>query len=296
MPGVSGTSVGWWTSSLLIQYSPSLISPPELIRLVERALDDPGGWGAEPSQPNRTRFGLANVTLGIAALADFVVPALMLVSAVLLVGTNVRTFQAAWLQIRRRKFGLPVLYTAIASTALASGQFFSCALMSLFYKFWHHRLRLELTSERRRLLDECLPRPSSTCLITPEGSEVLVSVDRLRPGDRVVVQAGEAVPADGKVIGGEGIVDERSVRRPGRGIAKASGRHRTGRFDRTGRHAPRRGLAARRGHSGILDRPGHGRGDESRSRSDLVDASRPGVRGSGRRAGSGDGGRRPAGR
>jgi cation transport ATPase len=212
VPGVSGTSVGWWTSSLLIQYSPSLISAPELIRRVESALDNPGGWGAELPQPTETRFGMANVNLGIAAVADFVVPALTPVSAVLLVGTNLSTFQAAWLQIRNRQFGLPVLYTAIASTALASGQFVSCALMSLFYKFWHHRLRFELTSERRRLLDECLPRPSSTCLITPEGAEMLVSVDRLRPGDRVVVEADEVVPADGRVVGGEGIVDERSVR------------------------------------------------------------------------------------
>ncbi len=212
MPGVSATSVGWWTSSLLIQYSASLISVSELIRRVEGVLDDSGGWGAALHEPTRTRFGLANASAGLAAMADFVVPALSPASAVLLVGTNVRTFQAAWLQIRGRRFGLPVLYTAIATTALASGQFFSCALMSLFYKFWHHRLRLELSSERRRLLDECLPRPSSTCLITPDGAEVLVPVDRLRPGDRVVVGAGEAVPADGRVVGGEGIVDERSVR------------------------------------------------------------------------------------
>ena len=197
---------------MLIQYSPSVINLLQLIRLVEKAVENPGGWGDTLPEPMQTRFGLANASVGIAALADFVVPALMPVSAVLLVGTNFRTFQAAGLQIRRRQIGLPVLYTAIASTALASGQFLSCALMSLCYKFWHNRLRFELTSERRRLLDECLPRPGSTCLITPEGAEVLVSIDRLRPGDRVVVAAGEAVPADGRVIGGEGIVDERSVR------------------------------------------------------------------------------------
>jgi Cu2+-exporting ATPase len=212
VPGVSGASVGRWTSSLLIRYDPSQIGPAELIRRVEEAVDNPGGWGAASPEPAPTRFGLTNASVGIAALTDFVVPALMPVSAGLLVGTNVGTFQAAWLQIRERKFGLPVLYTAIATTALASGQFLSCALMALCYKFWNHRLRLELTRERQRLLDECLPRPSSTCLITPDGAEVLVSVDRLRAGDRVVVGAGEAVPADGRVVGGEGIVDERSVR------------------------------------------------------------------------------------
>jgi Cu2+-exporting ATPase len=61
-------------------------------------------------------------------------------------------------------------------------------------------------------LNECLPRPRCTCLITPDGGEVLVPVDRLRPGDRVVVSVGETVPADGRVIGGEGLIDEQSVR------------------------------------------------------------------------------------
>lgn len=116
--------------------------------------------GAKLPKPTQTQFVLANVSVGIAALADFVVPALMPVSAVLLVGTNVRTFKSAWLQIRRRQFGLPVLYTAIASTALASGQFFSCALMSLFYKFWHHRLRLELTSDAGGSWTNACPGPA----------------------------------------------------------------------------------------------------------------------------------------
>jgi Cu2+-exporting ATPase len=212
VPGVSQATVGSWTSSLFVRYDPSVIGARRLLRLAEEALDGSGGWGGSRPEPVRTQFGLANATLVIAALADFVLPALSPVSAVLLVGTNIRTFRAAWQQLRGRRVGLPVLYTAIASTALASGQFVSCALMSLCYKFWHHRLRLELTTERRLLLHECLPRPRSACLITPDCGEVLVPVDRLGPGDRVVVRVDETVPADGQVIGGEGIVDERSVR------------------------------------------------------------------------------------
>jgi cation transport ATPase len=212
VPGVSGVVVSARTRSLFIRYNPSVVSTPRLFQLAGEALDGTDGWSGLLPKPPETQFGLATMTLGIAALTDLVVPALMPVSAVLLVGTNLRTFQAAWLQMRRRQFGLPVLYTAIASTALASGQFLACALMSVSYKLWHHRLRVELATERRRLLHECLPRPRFTSLIRPDGGGVLVPVDRLRPGDRVIVRAGESVPADGRVIGGEAIVDERSVR------------------------------------------------------------------------------------
>ncbi|MGP0062216.1 MAG: hypothetical protein ACLQGP_01270 [Isosphaeraceae bacterium] len=212
LPGVTRASVGPWTSNLLVHYDPGVLGTPRLLRLIEDILDDTSGWGATLPEPTRTRFAMANTTLGIAAVGQFAAPVLTLVSAVLLVGTNLRTFRYAWLQVRRRKFGLPVLYTVIVAATLASGQFFASAVMYWFFTFWHGRLRLELAGERRRLLDECLPRPSFTCLITPEGSEVLVPVDRLRSGDRVVVGADETVPADGRVIGGEAIVDERSVR------------------------------------------------------------------------------------
>ena len=125
-------------------------------------LDDSSGWGSALPEPTRTRFGSANTTLGIAAAGQFLVPVLVPVSAVLLVGTNVRTFRYAWLQVRGGHFGLPVLYTAIVAATLASGQFLASALMYWFFTFWHGRLRIELAGERRRLLDECLPRPSFT--------------------------------------------------------------------------------------------------------------------------------------
>ena len=92
-------------------------------------------------------------------MADFAVPVLAPVSAVLLVGTNLRTFRAAGLQVWNRKFGLPVLYSVIVAATLASGQFFASALMSWFFRFWQGRLGVELAAERRRLLDQCLPLP-----------------------------------------------------------------------------------------------------------------------------------------
>jgi cation transport ATPase len=212
MPGISGAAVGKWTGRLYVRYNPSVIDTLQVLQLIEELIAGPGGWGGLLPKAAESRLGLAKTTLGIAALTDLALPALMPLSAVLLVGTNLRTFQAAGVQVRKRRFGLPVLYTAIASTALASGQFFACALMSLFYKFWHHRLRLELATERRRLLHECLPRPRFTCLVIPERGEILVQSDRIGPGDRVVVRADETVPADGRVIEGEGIVDERCLR------------------------------------------------------------------------------------
>ena len=211
-PGVSQAKVNGWSGNLEIRYDSRQIRVDRLVRLVEAAIEDYGGWGGSLPQPTKTRFTVANVNLGLSAAADFVAPMLVPMSAVVLIGSNLRTFRAAGLQIRARKFGLPVLYTTIVAATLASGQFFASALMFWLFKFWQSRLRHELATERRRFLDDHLPRPGLGRIVTLEGIEVMVPIDRLLPGDRVTVRADETVPIDGRVVEGEGIVDERGVR------------------------------------------------------------------------------------
>jgi cation transport ATPase len=212
IPGVTGVAVGSWTSSLFVRFDPARAAAPRVLQVAADALEGADGWCGSLPKPAHANPGLAYATLGVAALSDTVVPALMPASAVLLIGTNLSTYRTAWEQLRTWKFGLPVVYTAIATTALASGQFLSCALMMVCYRFWHDRLRVELASARRQLLDQCLPRPRFACLLKPEEGEVILPVERLQPADRVRVGPGETLPADGRVIAGEAIVDERSVR------------------------------------------------------------------------------------
>ena len=93
-----------------------------------------------------------------------------------------------------------------------------------FFTFWQGRLRSELASERRRLLDACLPLPRLCRLVTAAGGEVLAPVEiGSRQGDRVEVGSDDPIPADGRVIEGSGIVDERSVRGLGGASRKRSG-------------------------------------------------------------------------
>ena len=213
VPGVRRVTLGAWVGDLLIGYDPSAIGLPQLVRLTEEALDDPVGWSRALDGPTPTRFGLANATLGIAALADFALPAPWPVCAwpCWSARTSAPSGPPGSRSAGARSACRP-LYTTIVATTLASGQFFASALMSWFFKFWHDRLRLELAAERLRVLDECLPLPRSARLVRPDGIEVLVPVDRLGPGDRIALGSDEPVPADGIVIEGMAIVDERSVR------------------------------------------------------------------------------------
>jgi Cu2+-exporting ATPase len=62
------------------------------------------------------------------------------------------------------------------------------------------------------VLESCLPLPRLARVVTPGHGEVLVAIERLRVGDVFAVGADEAVPADARILEGDAIVDERSVK------------------------------------------------------------------------------------
>ncbi len=214
VPGLRFVTPSFRTGHLQLRYDPAVISAGGLIRLAETLLAEPEPDSSDARATTPVRFGTANLCLGVAVTGEFLIPALLPVSAVLLVATNLRTFKAAFLQLERKRLGLPVLYLAIVATTLATGQFLASALMYWFFRFWHRQFRIELASEQGRLLEQGQRQPIMARLINPTGSEteVLVTVGRLKQGDRVIVAAGETVPADGPVLFGEGVVDERGVR------------------------------------------------------------------------------------
>jgi cation transport ATPase len=212
LPGIRIVQVSDSTGHLLIRYHSAVMVGRALIELAEATLRESEAHPCDTPAATPVHFGVANLSLGIAAAGEFLVPALLPLSALLLVGTNIRTFRAARLQLMKKRLGLPVLYIAIVATTLASGQFLASALMTWFFRFWHRRFRVELASERSRLLEHSRSDPIMARLLTPSGTEVLMTVGRLKAGDRLIVSSGEIVPADGRISGGEGVVDERGIR------------------------------------------------------------------------------------
>jgi cation transport ATPase len=212
LPGVHVVKASDRTGHLLVRYSPTAISGRALLGRAESTLFELQLAESGKSKGILARFGMANLTLGIAAAGEFLVPALLPVSAVLLVVTNARTFRSALRQLKEKQLGLPVLYIAIIATTLATGQFVASALMTWLFRFWDRRFRVELASERNRLLERTGAGPLMARLLVPSGAEVLVTIARLKPGDRLIVAKGDAAPADGRIVAGEGVVDERAVR------------------------------------------------------------------------------------
>ncbi|HZW33271.1 MAG TPA: HAD family hydrolase, partial [Isosphaeraceae bacterium] len=199
------------TASLLVQFDPAAISKRHLVQLLDRLVLGPELSPAIVADPPPVRFGLANGSVGLAAVGEFAVPALLPASAVLLVASNLKVIREAGQQLQRKQLGLPVLSTTIIAATLGTGQFLVAALMGWMLKFWRHRHRRTQARMRRHLLPSLTQRRPFARL-RAGGAEIEVPTDRLQSGDRIVIVEGEMVPADGRLIGGPVVVDERFLR------------------------------------------------------------------------------------
>jgi cation transport ATPase len=211
--GVIDCAVWPVTGSVLIRFDPDLTDGPDLLRVLDHARHSP----VVPDDPlprhKQTGFGLANSSLALAVAGEMAAPFLLPACAVLLVGSNLQTVRVAGRQLLRGQVGLPVLYTSIVAATLVSGQFIASAVMSWMLTFWSRRYKNDLSAARRRLVGQIIQHPRCVRLATPQGDGVSVEVpiDDLKPNDVIVVSAGELIPADGRVLEGRGLVDERMV-------------------------------------------------------------------------------------
>jgi Cu2+-exporting ATPase len=191
-----------------------LISALQLLRILDRARRRPASPDLRFSLPESVRFGLANTSLVLAIAGEMFAPALLPACTALLVGSNLDSFRTAGRQLLDGQLGLPVLYTSIVVATVATGQFVGAAGMNWMLRFWQSLSRDESKNTRRRLLGQISHQPCFVRLTTPgpDGADVDVLIDDLKPRDVILVRPGEQIPADGRILHGRGLVDERLVR------------------------------------------------------------------------------------
>ena len=208
--GVLSAKVKPLTGTVLVTFHPEALRTSQLLRIMEGILHDAHASAPRGYLHPAGKTALVHASLGLAAVADFAVPGLMPASAALLVLSNVDTFRSAWKELSRRQLGTAVLYTTIVGVTVATGFFFTAALMSWFLNFWDQRYHRQLSDVQRRLLAD-FRRRARFVWISRGDVDLEVPIEKVRPGNVVSLQTGDLVPVDGYVIKGQAQVDERLV-------------------------------------------------------------------------------------
>lgn len=199
-PGVVDARLGGWNSDLVLRFEPGRLDGDALLERLQHEVD---GLAASPPACSPLQMLPSSTSLAVAATADLAISALAPVSAVLLVGTNLRTLRAAVGELRQRRVGMSTVAGAIVIGTLATGQFLASGIMAWSFDFWRRRHRRDMEAERRLLLDEVVPLPPRRIADEPRGP--------LLPGVEVPLREGDVVPADGRVVLGAGVVDDSAV-------------------------------------------------------------------------------------
>jgi cation transport ATPase len=196
---------------LSIQLDPSVTSAVALVRRMETEFLEPPDPHEAPGT-GKVDFDMANVSLGVSTVGEFVVPAVMPVAAALLVVNNLDTARGATEQLSAGKIGLPLLYTGIAAMTIVSGQFFAASVMFLCFRAWEQLYRRDLEAENQAMLDESLGVPGDALAVIADGTEQIVPRSEIVVGQHLRVRAGDRIPVDATVIDGAALVEEVRLR------------------------------------------------------------------------------------
>ncbi|MEO8190683.1 MAG: cation-translocating P-type ATPase [Acidobacteriota bacterium] len=112
--------------------------------------------------------------------------------------------------IRERRIGTEIFVTIATLIALIGGEAIAGAVLMVIILIAEFIAELN-TDRARASIRGLVGSIPQTAILREEGRERTVSIDQLRPGNVVLVRAGEKVPVDGQVSSGNGSVNEAPI-------------------------------------------------------------------------------------
>ena len=195
LPGVRAFRAHALTAEVSIRLEPGPRATERLVRALEaswpRLLAGPEG------PPARRRLAVATGLFAIAATGQAAVPALLPVAVAGIVLQGAPNIVAALRELWRGRIGLSALHATGLVFFLFTRQPLPSTLLGVLTHLLPALAEDRAIASQRRLLAPWRRRPRWAWLLLDDGREIEVPVDRLAPGDRILLRRGETVPADG---------------------------------------------------------------------------------------------------
>jgi heavy metal translocating P-type ATPase len=206
-PGVLRSNASPASHSVLVFFDPETTTAQALLDAI--AASDPSLWPAAPPAPARRGWTLAAVNTAVLATSvTGLIPLPAMGAAVAL--TAMPSARRAWKAARERRLSVDVLDLAAVGISIGTGQPATAAFITWLLGVGD--LVLERTADRARHAISKLMKLDATDAWRIKGDGVeRVSPNKLAVGDRVVVEAGGRVPADGVIASGAASVDEKAL-------------------------------------------------------------------------------------
>jgi Cd2+/Zn2+-exporting ATPase len=231
--GITGLGFDLIHGTMTVDYIPGVVDPGKLARLIgERTglqatvQGQPEGSGSEPSWWSRSeRWVLtagSGVALALGMAFSWLGPALGLPEstanrlamtgyALAVVVGGVGLFPRAARNLRRLHLDIDVLMGLAILGAMALGQWDEAATVAFLYGLSEALEGLSLDRARRSIRALLDLAPPTAERIGPDGTVQVVPASQVRADDRLLVRAGDTIPADGEVVSGRSSVDQKTI-------------------------------------------------------------------------------------
>ncbi|MCL4765505.1 MAG: cation-translocating P-type ATPase [Hyphomicrobiaceae bacterium] len=132
----------------------------------------------------------------------------LMVAAALLAGSDIAV--RAWRALEVRHLSIELLVTIAAVGALIIGEVWEAAAVTFLFMLgaW---LEMRTMGQTRGALKELLSAAPATAVVLRDGEPVEVAAHAVRPGEMVLVKAGQRIPVDGEVVEGTAAVSEAAI-------------------------------------------------------------------------------------
>jgi heavy metal translocating P-type ATPase len=207
-PGVVRASASPASRSILVVFEPAETSADSLLALARNsALAE---WPATPATPGRTEWrSLALDTTVLVATVAGGVPAPALAAAIAL--TALPSAKRAYHALTEKRASVDLLDLAAVGISLGTGQPLTAAFITWLLGVGDVILA-QTTDRARQAISKLMQLDAEDAWrIRSNGETERVPVKRLAVGDRIVVEAGGRIAADGIVERGVALVDEKAL-------------------------------------------------------------------------------------
>ena len=157
-------------------------------------------------------FGVASLTIVIGLILELSgqhTAAKWLISIVAIVELG-PLLSGMWQTLRSGNFGIDVLAATAIITAVLLGEYWA-AIVTAFMLTGGEALENYAEHRAKSELDALLEHAPQTAHVIRKGKTLLVKVSEIHVGDKIIIKAGELVPADATVIEGIASFDEASL-------------------------------------------------------------------------------------
>jgi Cu2+-exporting ATPase len=209
LPGVSKALPSPASRAVLVTFDDGATSAERILDSVLAA--DPSTWPAapkaRPASPGWGAMAFNTAVLGASFATGLPAPAMGAAVAI----TAIPSVRRAWGALREKRLGVDLLDVAAIGISIGTGQPQTAAFITWLLGVGD--VVLAKTHDRaRNAISKLMHLDATDAFRVKENGEVeKVSIKRIAVGDRVVVEAGGRVPADGFVASGVAMVDEKAL-------------------------------------------------------------------------------------